>query len=159
MFTIRLRESFESRLLRWRFSFFPCYRRTGAKIRYVSPDKRRVDVTLPLNWKTKGYFGVTFGGSVYGASDPVLMVMFNLLLTDRAKVWDKSAAIEFLRPGKSELKTTFLITDETMADVIDSLRECKSFERTFDVLWYDERERLCAKVHKTLHFRRTDLTR
>ncbi|MFN2199900.1 MAG: PaaI family thioesterase [Caldilineaceae bacterium] len=150
----RIHETLESRLLRWRFNFFPCYRRTGARIRYVSPDKRRVDVTLPLNWKTKGYFGVTFGGSIYAATDPVLMVMLNLLLANQAKVWDKSATITFLRPGKSELKASFTISDDAMADVVDSLREHKSFERTYEVQWHDERGRLCANVQKTLHFRR-----
>ena len=150
----RSHESFESRLLRWRFNFFPCYRRTGAKIRYVAPNKRRVDVTLPLNWKTKGFFGVTFGGSIYAAADPVLMVMFNLLLANRATVWDKSATIEFLRSGKSELKASFTISDEAMGDVVENLREHKSFERTYEVHWHDERGRLCAKIKKTLHFRR-----
>ena len=152
----RARETLETRFLRLRFNLFPCFRRTGAKIEYIAPDKRRVDVRLPLNWKTKGYFGVTFGGSIYGASDPVLMVMFNVLLRGQAKVWDKNASIEFLRPGRSALTASFVITNEALDDVVDNLSGTRSFDRTYEVLWHDQRRRLCAKVYKTLNFRRVD---
>lgn len=69
-------ESFKTRLMRWGFNFFPAYRRTGARITYVSADWQEVRISLPLNWKTKNYVGTIFGGSMYGAVDPVYMVMF-----------------------------------------------------------------------------------
>jgi hypothetical protein len=44
-------ESFKSRLTRIAFNFFPCYRRTGARVTYTSSDMHEVRIKLPLNWK------------------------------------------------------------------------------------------------------------
>lgn len=73
-------ESFESRVMRWRFNFFPAFRRTGARISYISADKRELHVEIPLNRRTRNYVGTTYGGSMYGAIDGILMVMFINLL-------------------------------------------------------------------------------
>ena len=63
-------ESFQSRLMRWKFNLFPAYRGTGARITYISGDLREVRVEIPLNWRTRNYVGTIYGGSLYGAVDP-----------------------------------------------------------------------------------------
>ncbi len=52
-------ESLKSRATRFLFNLFPCYRRTGVKVIYISPDFQEVRIKLPLNWKTNGYNGTT----------------------------------------------------------------------------------------------------
>lgn len=56
-------ESLKSRFYRWRFNFFPAYRRTGGRIFYISNDMQEVRIKLPLNWKTRNYVGSIFGGT------------------------------------------------------------------------------------------------
>ncbi len=147
-----MKERLRARFLRLRFNFFPCFRRTGARITSISADLRQVEISLPLNWKTKGYFGVTFGGSIYGASDPILMVMYNVLLEGEAKVWDKRAEIDFLRPGTSKLTARFSISDEDLTEVRRRLAEDRKFDRRHVIEWRDEKGRVCAQVAKDLHF-------
>jgi acyl-coenzyme A thioesterase PaaI-like protein len=151
----RCPETLRSRLLRLRFNLYPCYRRTGARITYLAPDWKRVDIVLPLNWKTRGYFGVTFGGSIYGAVDPVLMVMFNQLLGPEIVVWDKRAAIEFLRPGTGALTASFAIAHDEIEAVRNHLKNTRSMERTYRVEMIDKAGKNCARIEKTLYFRRT----
>jgi hypothetical protein len=97
--------------MRWGFNFFPAYRRTGARITYIAADWREVHIKLDLNWKTKNYVGTIFGGSMYGAVDPIYMVMFIKLLGPKYIVWDKAASIQFKRPGQSTLQTKFKIEE------------------------------------------------
>ena len=66
-------ESLKTRLFRWWFNFFPAYRRTGGRITYIAGDLHEIRVKLPLNWKTRNYVGSIFGGSMYGAIDPIYM--------------------------------------------------------------------------------------
>ena len=59
-----------------------------------------VRVKIPLNWKTRNGVGTIFGGSLYAAVDPIYMTMLIKLLGPDYLVWDKSAAIRFLKPGR-----------------------------------------------------------
>ncbi len=70
-------ESIRTTLMRWGFNLFPAYRGTGGRITYIAADWREVRVTLPLNWRTGNYVGTIFGGSMYGAVDPLYMVMLS----------------------------------------------------------------------------------
>ena len=108
-------ESLRSRLLRFRFNLFPAYRGTGARITYIADDMREIRVRLPLSWRTRNYVGTIFGGSMYGAVDPILMVMLIHNLGREYVVWDKSASIRFRRPGRSTLHARFTL-DEAALD-------------------------------------------
>src|SRR5262245_56317244 len=100
-------ESLRSRLERWRFNLFPAYRRTGARITYIAGDWREIRVKIPLNRSTRNYVGTVFGGSLYGAVDPIYMMMLIRLLGPGHVVWDKAAAIRFLKPGRGTLFARF----------------------------------------------------
>ena len=86
-------ESLRTRIMRWGFNLFPALRRTGGRITYISSDLKQVRLKVPLNWRTRNYVGTIFGGCMYGAVDPVYMVMFIKLLGSGYIVWDKSATI------------------------------------------------------------------
>ena len=110
-------ESLRTRLLRLAFNFYPCYRRTGARVVYVARDYSEVRIKLPLNWKTRGYWRTTFGGSMYGAIDPVLVVMLARRLGPHFIVWDKAATIEFRKPGRSTLYARFRIEEAEIQEL------------------------------------------
>ena len=96
---------------------FHCYRRTGVKILHISDDFKQSEICLPLNWRTRGFFGTLFGGSIYGAVDPVLMVMLNMILGKEFVVWDKAAKVQFLKPGRSTLYAKFEVTDDEITRI------------------------------------------
>jgi hypothetical protein len=60
-------ESWNTRVTRWGFNWFPAYRGTGARIDYIASDWREVRIRLPLSRRTRNYVGTIFGGSMYGA--------------------------------------------------------------------------------------------
>ena len=91
-------ESFESRKMRWTFNLFPAYRGTGARVTYIASDFREARVRLPLNWRTRNYVGTIFGGSLYGAVDPMYMILLIKILGPDYVVWDKAATIRFVSP-------------------------------------------------------------
>ena len=69
-----------ARLARWKFNLFPAYRGTGAHVSYIAGDFREVRIRLPLSWRTRNVVGTIFGGSLYGAVDPIFMIMLMNLL-------------------------------------------------------------------------------
>lgn len=136
--------------LKFRFNLFPCYRRTGARIDYVGPGLGEVRVRLPLNWKTRGYWGTTFGGSIYGAVDPVLLVMLSMRLGPSYMVWDKTAKIEFKRPGRSTMYGSFLLEDSEIAEIKLRLEQARRIDRTYRVDLLDAGGKVCASVEKVV---------
>jgi acyl-coenzyme A thioesterase PaaI-like protein len=96
-------ETWRSRSYRWFFNWFPAYRGTGARITYIAGDWSEIRIRLPLSWRTRNYVGTIFGGSMYGAIDPMYMMMLIKTLGPDYVVWDKAATIRFRRPGREPL--------------------------------------------------------
>jgi acyl-coenzyme A thioesterase PaaI-like protein len=140
--------------MRWGFNFFPVYRRTGARITYISADWHEVHIRLPLNWKTKNYVGTIFGGSMYAAVDPLYMVMFIKLLGPEYIVWDKAASIQFKNPGRSTLRAKYRIEDQELDAIREELKTKAKIDHVYRVELRDKDNSLCAVVEKTIHFRK-----
>jgi len=146
-------ESFQSRLLRWKFNLFPAYRGTGARITYVADDYREVRVRLPLSWRSRNYVGTIFGGSLYGAVDPIYMIMLIKLLGPDYVVWDKAAEIRFLKPGRGTLYATFRIDDEELQSIRKATASGPA-DRTYNVELVDAASISHVSVTKTIYVRR-----
>ena len=126
-------ESFQTRRLRWLFNFFPAYRGTGARVRYIADDFREVRVELPLSWRTRNYVGTIFGGSMYGAVDPMYMIMLIRILGKDYVVWDKAASIRFRKPGRGTLYATFRITEEEINAIHEAAAGGEPIDRVYNV--------------------------
>jgi acyl-coenzyme A thioesterase PaaI-like protein len=149
-----MKESFKTRLMRWGFNFFPVYRRTGARITYISGDWHEVHIKLPLNWKTRNYVGTIFGGSMYAAVDPLYMVMFIKLLGPEYIVWDKAAKIQFKQPGRSTLHAKFKIEKAELNYIRKTLKVQSKLDRTYQIELIDKDGAVCAVVEKMIHFKK-----
>lgn len=147
-------ESFETRLLRWKFRFFPCYRGTGARVRYIAADYREVRLELPLTWRTYNYVGTIFGGSMFAAADPIYMIMLIKILGGGYTVWDKAGSIRFLKPGRSTLSGTFLVDEAATDEIVGSLERQRSIDRVFRVTLADAEGVPHAEIEKTIFIRK-----
>ncbi|HEY2325663.1 MAG TPA: DUF4442 domain-containing protein [Thermoanaerobaculia bacterium] len=147
-------ESWQSRMMRWKFAFFPAWRGTGARVEYIANDYREVRIALPLSWRTRNYVGTIFGGSLYGAVDPIYMIQLMLILGRDYVVWDKAAAIRFRKPGRTKLTATFKI-DEAELDVIRQLTaNGEPVDRVYKVDLLDAEGVVHASVEKTIYIRK-----
>src|ERR1051326_5046783 len=126
-------ESRETRWMRWKFKFFPAWWGTGANVTYVAGDFREVRVELPLSWRTRNYVGTIFGGSMYGAVDPLYMVMLIRRLGPEYVVWDRAASIRFLKPGRTTLHARFVVDDAELDAIRAALRTERSIDRVYTV--------------------------
>lgn len=149
-------ESFRTRIARWRFNLFPAYRGTGGRITYIADDWLEVRIKLPLNWRTRNYVGTTFGGSMYGAVDPVYMLMLIKALGKDYVVWDKAAAIHFKKPGRDPLYARFVLSREGISSIRDELTRVPSIERVYHVDLTDTDGAVHAAIDKTIHIRRKE---
>jgi len=151
-------ESWQTRFARWAFNWFPAYRGTGARVTYIAADWREVRIRLPLNWRTRNYVGTIFGGSLYGAVDPIYMIMLIKLLGPDYIVWDKAATIRFLRPGRETLHATFRVTAEELAALRTEVDQAGKAEREFTAELLNAAGELHVSCQKLLSVRRRQVT-
>ncbi|MGQ3328851.1 MULTISPECIES: DUF4442 domain-containing protein [Halorubrum] len=147
-------ESRRTRLWRHGFNLLPAYRGTGARVDHIGADWQYVRIRVPFNWRTRNAVGTIFGGSLYGAIDPVYMTMLRRTLGDGFTVWDKSAAIEFLEPGRDTLYAEFEFTDGETETLREALAPGESTDRQYIVSLVDEAGTVHAVCEKTLYVRR-----
>ena len=120
----------------------------------MAPDWREVRVRLPLNWRTRNYVGTIFGGSLYGAVDPIYMIMLIKALGPGYVVWDKAATIRFLRPGRGTLQATFRLSEEDLRSIRSEVERDGKVEREFTVELVDAAGEVHASCRKLLSIRR-----
>ena len=150
----RAKEGWRGRLRRWGFNLVPAWRGTGGRIAFLADDWSEVRVRLPLSWRTRNYVGTIFGGSMYGAVDPIYMIMLIKRLGPGYQVWDKAARIRFRRPGRSTLHARFVLEDDEVRDVLALLEASDRVERTYTVELTDEGGVVHAHIEKLIHIRR-----
>lgn len=147
-------ESWKTKVSRWMFNFFPAYRGTGGRVQYIADDWREVRIKLPLNWRTRNYVGTIFGGSLYGCVDPIYMLMLIKILGPGYIVWDKSASIQFKRPGKRALYATFEIPHKETDLILEELEKANSINRMYQVHLVDENGQVHTSVEKVIYIRK-----
>ncbi len=125
---------------------------SGGRVRFISEDWQEVHVSLRLRPLTKNIVGTIFGGSLYSSVDPIYMLMWMKILGKSYIVWDKAATIQFLRPGKGKLRARFLIPDDELHIVRQLFEENDHFDRVYEVIYLNERNRIVAKIGKTIYF-------
>jgi len=149
-----VREKLGPRPFRWLMNLWPCIRGTGVRVTHIAPDWKEVRVRLPLNLRTRNYMGSIFGGSLYGAVDPLFMLMLIRLLGPSYVVWDKAASIRFLKPGRSTLYATCRLEDAELDEIRRLLTTEPKIDRTYTIALVDAHGTLHAEVDKVIQVRR-----
>ena len=151
LFNTTKTESRKTRFYRLIFNIFPAYRRTGARVKFISSDYMEIHVQLGLNWATKNYVGTVFGGSIYGALDPIYMLQLMNLLGKNYVVWDKEAKIRFMRPVKSKVFARFLIPETLLEDIKNKMKNQKEIDIELIAQFTDKTETVYAEANKLIY--------
>lgn len=147
-------ESAATRWMRWKFNFFPAYRGTGGRVTYIAEDFREVRIRLPLSWRSRNLVGTIYGGSMYGAVDPMYVIMLMRILGRDYIVWDKAASIRFRKPGRCTLFATFVITGAEVEEIRKLTAAGDPIDRVYHVELSDAKGVVHASVEKTIYVKR-----
>ena len=116
------------KVLKFGFNLSPMYRRTSAKVIYISEDFLKIQIKLPFSYKNANYVNTIFGGSMFSAVDPFPMTQLMNLIGDDYVVWDKAAEIFFRRPAKEDLYADFIYSLEELEEIKKKAKELNEFE-------------------------------
>jgi hypothetical protein len=129
----------------------------GIFVDKVSDDMTSIEVVLKHRWWNQNIVGTCFGGSLYMMTDPFFMA---ILMTNLGKdyiVWDRTAEIQFLKPGRTDVRGHFHIPLNEIEDIRQRANQGEKVLPEFTVDIIDKDQTLIAKVKKGLYVRKKPL--
>ena len=135
------------------FLFAP-YIGGGIKIEEYSDDWRYCRVTMKLRWYNRNAVNTHFGGNLFSMTDPHFMLMLMNILGREYMVWDKTATIDFIKPGKGKVTAEFVITEKMLEDIMSKTENGEKYLPEYELLVKDESGDVVCKLHKTLYIKK-----
>jgi acyl-coenzyme A thioesterase PaaI-like protein len=135
-------------------SVYPPFLGAGIRVTRVAEDLTCIEVEMPLNRLNQNFVGTQFGGSLYAMCDPFFMMIAYLKLGPDYVVWDKSASIRFVRPGRGRVRARFEIPPERLQAIRADADANGRTTPEFDAEVLDDAGEVVARVHKVLSVRR-----
>jgi acyl-coenzyme A thioesterase PaaI-like protein len=140
--------------MRERLNAYPPYAGAGIVVTHVAADGSEIRVRMPLTERNRNLVGTHFGGSLYAMVDPHLMILLMRRLGPGYVVWDRSAAIDFRRPGRGTVHATIRVTDGEVDAIVAATANGDKHLPEWTLEIVDDDGGLVATVHKTLYVRR-----
>jgi hypothetical protein len=144
------------RTLKWGLRFYPPLFFQRIWVKKFHQGFRGADVKIYKSLFNKNYNGSIFGGTIYAATDPFYALLFDQLLQRQGfkiRVWLKSASIQYLKPGRSALFFTIIITDEMLNDAIEALNTSGKFVKAYPMEIKNSAGEVCATVMNEVYVR------
>lgn len=143
------------RLIR-KINLYPPFLGMGIKVRSFSEDHTRFEVELRAKWYNRNLFGTHFGGCLYSMTDPFFVFIITMNFGKGYIVWDKSAAIEFLKPAKGTILGVFEIGQERLEEIRAEVDALGKNTYHFEADLTDEAGQVVARVRKEVYVRAKD---
>jgi acyl-coenzyme A thioesterase PaaI-like protein len=146
--------TFVSRHLYRIISVYPPYLGAGVRFLRRESDAHTLKVELRLRPWNRNLFGTHFGGSLYSMCDPWFVFLLVRHLGPGYVVWDKAAAIEFLRPGRGRVTATFRVPPEKVDEIRHAADRDGKTEPVLTVDVVSDDGEVVARVTKRLWVRK-----
>jgi len=140
--------------LKFVLNIYPPYLFAGVRVTKIDPEWRELHVSMKLRWFNQNAVGTHFGGSLYSMVDPHLMLLLMQALGSKYIVWDQSADIEFIKPGRGRVHSVIRITDDDLEEIRHKTAGGDVYRPRFELAILDEQGDIVATVTKVLHIRR-----
>lgn len=136
-----------------KINLYPPYLGMAVRVRSVNEDYTRFEVELRSRWYNRNLFGTHFGGSLYAMTDPFFVFIVMMNLGSGYIVWDKSAAIDFLKPAKGTILGVFEIGRDRLEEIRAEVDELGKNTYRFEADLVDEAGNAVARVSKEVYVR------
>jgi acyl-coenzyme A thioesterase PaaI-like protein len=136
--------------------FWPPYLGAGISVVHVAKDLSLLEVEMNLTPFNRNFVGTQFGGSLYSMCDPFFMLMIMMQLGDQYVVWDKSASIEFLKPGRGRVRARFEVPPALIEQLKRETDAAGKINPKLEATVFDEEGQAIARITKVLSIRRKD---
>ena len=150
------------KVLKWVMRFYPPLFFQRVWIKSFSKDYKGESVIVRKSLFNKNYNRTIFGGTLFAAMDPFYPILFQQILKRKGYniiVWLKSAQIQYLKPGNTDINFEITINDETIAEAEYILNTDGKYIKTFPIEMFNTQGELCVSVAAELYVRNLNINK
>ncbi|MBI3520453.1 MAG: DUF4442 domain-containing protein [Bacteroidetes bacterium] len=115
-----------------------------------------IDIKINRSFITSNLGKSTFGGTLFSATDPFYALLFGQIMQHKGlkiTVWLKSATINYIKPGRTDLFYSLNITPEMISEMENALRNEGKFIKAYPIEIYDKKGELCVTATNEVYIR------
>lgn len=143
-------------ILKWALRMYPPLLLQRIWVVRFAKDFTSVEVKINKSLFNKNYNGTIFGGTIFSAGDPFFAVLFDQVFKKRGYktiAWLKSAHIQYLKPGDTDLFFKIEITDKDISEAQIAMDSIGKFVKTYQIDIKNKRGELCAVIQNEVYIR------
>ncbi len=141
-------------IFKFMLNHYSPYRGAGIAIETIDLDDYYIRVKMPLTRRNRNLVGTHFGGSLYSMVDPFYMLILIHHLGHKYIVWDKSATINFLSPGRNTVYAEIRLNADEITEIKKLAENHEPVLRHYSLNIVDDAGTRIAEVEKVLYIRR-----
>ncbi len=148
--------------LKWLMCFYPPMFFQRIWVKKVHPGFKGIDVKINRSLFTSNLGNSIFGGTIFSATDPFYALLFGQIMQHKGfkiTVWLKSAQIQYIKPGRTDLFYTITISDEMIADAEKALQAEGKFVKMYPIEIFDRQGELCATALNEVYIRNLEFVK
>ncbi len=143
-------------LLKWAMRLYPPLFFQRIWVKEFDKGFTGVNVKISKSFLNTNYNNSIFGGTIFSASDPFYALLFDQVLKRKGftvRVWLKSANIQYLKPGRTNLYFKIYLTEQDIKEAEDALNTVGKFVKAFPLEILNSKGELCASVLNEVYVR------
>lgn len=131
-------------------------------VKKVHKNFRGIDIKINRSLFTSNLGNSIFGGTIFSATDPFYALLFGQIMQHkgfRITVWLKSAQIQYIKPGRTDLFYTITISEEMVGDAEKALLRDGKFVKPYPIDIFDKHGELCATALNEVYIRNLEFVK
>lgn len=144
-------------LLKWGMRLYPPLLLQRIWVQKIGKGFKSAEIKINRSLFTLNFGKAIFGGTIYSATDPFYAMLLGQILRNKnysITIWLKSASIQFLKPGRSDLFYSIVITDEMIKEVETEINSKELFVKSYTIEVYSKNKELTAIAKNEIYIRK-----
>lgn len=144
-------------ILKWGMRLYPPLLLQRIWVQTIHKDFKGADIKINRSLCTLNFGKAIFGGTIYSGTDPFYAMLFGQILRNKnyhITIWLKSASIQFLKPGRTDLFYSIVITDEMIKELETELNSKGVFVKSYTIEVYSKNKELTAIAKNEIYIRK-----
>lgn len=143
-------------VLKWAMRLYPPLLFQRIWVIKFHKDFRGVKVKVNKSLINNNYNSSIFGGTIFASADPFYPLLFHQVFTHKGykvRVWLKSAEINYIKPGRTDLFFTINISETDIEKIEKVLNTTGKHVKAYPIEMYNKDGELCVTVNCEIYIR------
>lgn len=154
----RANQEFTAQQFREAINGWPPLTAQRVSVTAIADEWTWVEVRMELEKDNANFFGTVWGGTLFSMLDPFLPILIERQLGEhesgvRWAVWDKTAEIDFVRPGTTAIHARIDVPAEVVEEIRGETSDGDKHLRWFEVPLLDEADQVVAVQRRQIYVR------